>query len=279
MIDFHTHIFPEKIASKTLDFLESRCHTHPYTNGMASGLLASTREAGLEFSVVLPVVTKPSQFDSINRFAQKMQDPGKGLLSFGGIHPDNEDYKEKLRFIRDAGMKGIKLHPDYQGVMIDDIRYKRIISYATELGLIISVHAGFDPGYPECVHCPPRLARAVIREVQPDRLILAHMGGYRRWDEVEEYLVGEPVWFDTAVVLGEIPDDQFLRIVKNHGADRILFGTDSPWAGQKEFVRYLGDLPLTEKERERIFRLNALELLGLSAKTPREQPGQGTAQV
>ena len=100
MIDFHTHIFPEKIASKTLDFLESRCHTHPYTNGMASGLLASTREAGLEFSVVLPVVTKPSQFDSINRFAQKMQDPGEGLLSFGGIHPDNEDYKEKLRFIR-----------------------------------------------------------------------------------------------------------------------------------------------------------------------------------
>ena len=79
MIDFHTHIFPEKIASKTLDFLESRCHTHPYTNGMASGLLASSREAGLEFSVVLPVVTKPSQFDSINRFAQKMQDPGEGF--------------------------------------------------------------------------------------------------------------------------------------------------------------------------------------------------------
>ncbi len=273
MIDFHTHIFPEKIASKTLDFLESRCHTHPYTNGMASGLLASTSKAGLAFSVVLPVVTNPSQFDSINRFALQMQDPGAGLLSFGGIHPDNEDYREKLCYIRDAGIKGIKLHPDYQGVMIDDIRYKRIISYATELGLIISVHAGFDPGYPECVHCPPRLARDVIREVQPDRLILAHMGGYRRWDEVEEYLVGESVWFDTAVVLGDIPDDQFLRIVRNHGADRILFGTDSPWAGQREFVQYLRELPLTEEEREQIFRLNALDLLGLSKEELPMQPG------
>ena len=145
MIDFHTHIFPEKIADRTLAFLASRCHIDPFTNGTAPGLTASTREAGLELSVVLPVVTKPSQFDSINRFALQMQDPEDGLLSFGGIHPDNGDYKEKLRYIRAAGMKGIKLHPDYQGVMIDDIRYKRIISYATELGLLISVHAGFDP--------------------------------------------------------------------------------------------------------------------------------------
>ena len=69
MIDFHTHMFPEKIAAKTLAFLAERCQTEPATNGMADGLLASTEEAGLDCSVVLPVVTKPSQFDSINRFA------------------------------------------------------------------------------------------------------------------------------------------------------------------------------------------------------------------
>lgn len=263
MIDFHTHIFPEKIAARTLDFLESRCHTKPSTNGMKDGLLASSEMAGLDFSVVLPVVTKPSQFNTINQFALTMQDPSKGLLSFGGIHPDQENYKEKLRWIKESGMKGIKLHPDYQGVMIDDIRYKRIISFASELDLIVSVHAGFDPGYPDCVHCPPKAAREMIHDVQPSRLILAHMGGYRRWDEVEEYLTGEPVWFDTAVVFNDMPDEQFLRIARNHGTDRILFGTDSPWADQKTFVSYMKALPLTEKEKNQIFQENALSLLGM----------------
>ncbi len=262
MIDFHTHIFPEKIAKNTLDFLSSRCRIKPHTNGMADGLLESTEEAGLDCSVILPVVTRPSQFSSIHRFALGFQE-GK-LLSFGGIHPDSEDYRAQLRQISADGMKGIKLHPDYQGVFIDDIRYKRIISMASELGLIVSVHAGWDPGYPECTHCTPARTAEMIREVQPEKLVLAHMGGYRCWDAVEEYLVGAPVWFDTAVVFGDIPDEQFLRMVRNHGAEKILFATDSPWAGQKEFVDYLRGLPLTEEEKQAILHDNAAKLLGMT---------------
>jgi len=79
-----------------------------------------------------------------------------------------------------------------------------------------------------------------------------------------EYLVGEKVYFDTAVVLGVIPEEQFVRMVRNHGVEKILFGTDSPWAGQKEFVDYMKQCPLTEEEKERIFSQNALELLGIS---------------
>ena len=261
MIDFHTHMFPEKIAAKTLAFLAERCQTEPATNGMADGLHASTEEAGLDCSVVLPVVTKPSQFDSINRFASRFQE-GK-LLSFGGIHPDSEDYKGQLKILKEFGFKGIKLHPDYQGVYIDDIRYKRILSYATELGLIISVHAGYDPGYPECTHCTPKRVYEMFREVQPEKLVLAHMGGFLRWDEVETYMTGLPVWFDTAVVFGKISDEQFIRIARKHGTDRILFATDSPWAGQKEFVEHLKGLPLTEGEKQAIFHGNAEKLLGM----------------
>lgn len=259
MIDFHTHIFPEKIAKATLAFLAEKCQEEPSTNGMADGLLASTEDAGLECSVILPVVTKPSQFQSINRFASNFRE-GK-LISFGGIHPDSPDYKAELREIYDLGLKGVKLHPDYQQVFIDDIRYKRIISYATELGLIISVHAGFDPGYPECTHCTPKRARDMILDVQPEKLVLAHMGGFMQWDDVEEYLVGLPVWFDTAVVFGKIPDEQFIRMVRNHGDDKILFASDSPWADQKEFVKHLQSLSLTREEKYSIFHNNAVRLL------------------
>ena len=259
MIDFHTHIFPEKIAKATLAFLAEKCQEEPSTNGMADGLLASTEDAGLECSVILPVVTKPSQFQSINRFASNFRE-GK-LISFGGIHPDSADYKAELREIYHLGLKGVKLHPDYQQVFIDDIRYKRIISYATELGLIISVHAGFDPGYPECTHCTPERIYNMFKDVRPEKLVLAHMGGFMRWDEVEECLVGLPVWFDTAVVFGKISDEQFMRIARKHGTDKILFATDSPWAGQKEFVEHLKGLPFTDAEKQAIFHGNAEKLL------------------
>ena len=259
MIDFHTHIFPEKIASRTLSFLSERCQTKPATNGMAEGLLASMEEAGLDCSIALPVVTKPSQFDSINRFACEFQE-GQ-ILSFGGIHPESKDYKGQLNILKQYGFKGIKLHPDYQGVFIDDIHYKRIISYATELDLIVSIHAGFDPGYPECTHCTPERIYNMFKDVRPEKLVLAHMGGFMRWDEVEECLVGLPVWFDTAVVFGKISDEQFMRIARKHGTDKIMFATDSPWAGQKEFVEHLKGLPFTDAEKQAIFHGNAEKLL------------------
>ena len=72
-------------------------------------------------------------------------------------------------------MKGIKLHPDYQDTYFNDIRYKRIISYATDLGLIISVHAGQDPKCPDNIHCTPAMAEEVLNEVEPEKLVLAHM--------------------------------------------------------------------------------------------------------
>lgn len=263
MIDFHTHIFPDKIAEKTLHFLSERCHTIPFANGMADGLRKSTKEAGLELSVALPVVTKPSQFESINRFASQFRGED-GILSFGGIHPASADYKKELLQLKEMGFQGIKLHPAYQETFFNDIRYKRIISFANELDFIISVHAGFDPGYPDCVNCTPKMAREVIEEVKPSKLVLAHMGGFQRWDEVEEELVGLDVWFDTAVVFGKISDEQFIRICKNHGADKILFATDSPWSGQKESVEHFSGMDLTEEEKRLILTENAKKLLTLS---------------
>lgn len=261
VIDFHTHMFPDKIAERTISFLASVCQTRPYTDGTSEGLRASAKEAGIDVSVVLPIVTNPSQFESINRFAAGFQE-GR-LLSFGGIHPAEDNYKEQLRQIKDMGMKGIKLHPDYQEIRFNDIRCKRVVSYASELGLIVSVHAGRDPKCPDDVHCTPQMAEELIREVEPEKLVLAHMGGNELWDEVEEYLVGKDVYFDTGVVLDRMEEEQFLRIVRTHGADKILFATDSPWAGQGEFVSLLRQMALTEEEKEQILWRNGRRLLGI----------------
>lgn len=261
-IDFHTHIFPEKIVERTISFLEQQCGEKAHLSGTYESLLESMEKSGIGRSIVLPVVTKPSQFDSINRFAMEVTEKTGGkLLSFGGIHPACDHLKERLQALKRNGFQGIKLHPDYQETQFDDPGYLKILDYASELGLIISVHAGLDPGYPDFVHAKPSMIRDVIHEVHPQKLILAHMGGFMRWDEVEEYLIGEDVWLDTAACFTKIPDEQFLRIVSEHGADRILFATDSPWAGQSEFLRYFQELDLPSGVKENILCKNAEKLL------------------
>lgn len=261
IIDFHAHMFPDKIAKGTLDFLEGICKVKPYTDGTYAGLSSSTQEAGIDISISLPAVTKTSQVESVNRFAAQYQE--QPVISFGGIHPACENYKEILRQVKEMGIKGIKLHPDYQDMYFNDIRYKRLVSYASELGLIISVHAGKDPKCPDDVHCTPQMALEMIREVHPDKLVLAHMGGNELWNEAEQLLTGQDVYFDTGVVLDQMPEEQFIRMVCTHGADKILFATDSPWGGQKEFVKILSDMPLAQEEKEQIFSGNARRLLDL----------------
>lgn len=264
LIDFHTHIFPDKIARKTIEILEEVGNVKAYTDGTLAGLRKSMKENHVDLSVIMPVVTRPDQFDSVNSFAAEIT--GKdGIISFGGIHPDTEDYREKLDRVKELGLPGIKLHPDYQKTFIDDPKMVRIIDYATELGLMVLIHAGMDIGLPNPIHCPPERTSNMLKQIdRPDaKIILAHTGGYDQWDEVEEYLVGRSIWLDISFCLSRISDEQFIRIVRNHGADRILFASDSPWDDPGRTYEYLRKLELTEEEFERILSRNALDLLGL----------------
>ena len=267
IIDIHTHIFPEKIATGAIDKLEKKAGLKASTNGMLDGLRDSAAMAGIDYSVVAPVVTKVEQFENVNTYAAWLNENccegAHKIMSFGGIHPDDADCVSHLKQIKEMGIKGIKLHPDYQNVYIDDKRFLNIIYKASELDLAILIHAGIDIGLPDAVRCAPDRSIKMIKEVQPEKLILAHYGGYGQWDMVEEYLVGENVYFDTAFLVDRIEEEQFVRIVKNHGADKIIFGSDCPWTSQKESVEFIKKLPISEYEKEQILGLNAKNLLGL----------------
>lgn len=261
IIDFHTHDFPDAIAEKSVALLRQRSGVTPYTDGTYNGLLQSMEQGEIDESILMPVVTKPSQFDTVNRVASELCSQQGRILSFGGIHPDNEDYREKLREIKHMGLPGIKLHPAYQGTYIDDIRYKRIVSYALEQDLIVVFHAGIDIGLPEPVYTDPERTLRLLQDTGDGKIVLAHLGGWKCWDQVEELLLDRDVYFDTAFVQNFMSEEQFMRIVRGHGVDRILFGTDSPWSGQKESVEWIRSLPFSEEEREQIFSGNARKLL------------------
>ena len=264
IIDFHTHIFPDKIAARSIEALSKVSGVKATTDGTLTGLLDSMDRSGVDLSVIMPVVTKPSQYESVNTFAAKVNEEYAGrLLSFGGIHPDSEDYKSELNRIKELGLPGIKLHPDYQGVMIDDVRYMNIIEYADALGLVILVHAGIDIGLPEPVHWPPDKARKVLDTLKPKKLVLAHMGGWKQWEQVDEYLAGQQVYMDTAFSFDYMSREMFLKLCEKHGTDKILFATDSPWSDAGRDMEVLNKLPLSDAEKEDIFSGNAKKLLNM----------------
>lgn len=264
IVDFHTHTFPDQIAGRAIEKLSQSSKLKPYTNGTVHELIESMEKSGTDLSVILPVVTNPSQFDTINQTAKRINEtyPNR-LISFGGIHPDCDNIESKLREIKQMGLIGIKLHPDYQNTFIDDPRYLRIIERASELGLIIVVHAGVDIGFPNPVHCTPKATKHMIDQIHPKRLVLAHMGGCDMWDQVEEYLVGENVYMDTAFVYYGMKSEQFRSIVRKHGADKILYATDSPWCSQIDSIDWIRKSGLGIEEQHHIFYKNACTLLSI----------------
>ena len=156
IIDFHTHIFPEKIASRAIASLEQKAKMRAHVRGVEASLRASMDKSGVDLSIILPVVTNPHQFETVNRVAVETNEHTKetGLLSFGGIHPDNDNYREIIQFLAGHGCKGIKIHPVYQGVAIDDIRFLRIIDCAEEYGLVTITRHWFSGRrtIPSCTH-------------------------------------------------------------------------------------------------------------------------------
>jgi predicted TIM-barrel fold metal-dependent hydrolase len=175
------------------------------------------------------------------------------------------------------GLKGIKIHPVYQGVDIDDIRFLRILEAAGEHDLIVVTHNGDDIGFPGVVHCTPQMARNALKQVGKVKLVLAHMGGWKNWETVADALLDTSVYLDTAFSLGALvqseprhyspeeerllSEEDFCALVRAFGAHRILFGTDSPWSDQKREVEAISALPLTEDEKKSIFSENAKQLL------------------
>lgn len=267
IVDFHTHVFPEAIAEKTISFLEAKANSSAHTRGTLEELKKSMKEAGIDYSVALSVVTRPSQFNTVNSYLAKIN--GKdGIISFGGLHPDCEDIEEKLDYIKELGLKGIKLHPDYQDTRMDDPKYIEICKEAINRDLIVLFHSGWDIGYPDShnasVEYAAKLLTAINVDEQEDaKIVFAHTGGWKNWDLVEEMLVGRNVYFDLSFSMPFLSKEQLTRIIKEHGSDRILFATDSPWSGQKQSVAEISALDLDPEELEAIFYGNAAKLLNL----------------
>ena len=262
VIDFHTHCFPDKIAKKTIEKLSYVSGgLIPQTDGTKDSLLYLMSKDGVDKSVVLSIATNANQQKNVNDFAVSLK--SEKLVPFGSVYPFSEDWEEELERLKNNGIKGVKLHPDYQQFFVDDESFFPIYKKIEKLGFVLIFHAGEDFGFAPPYKATPERLRKVATLIETP-VVCAHWGGLSMGEDVLKYLCDiENCYFDTAFGYGTMPKDLALRILDKKGTDKILFGSDCPWNAPVWDVGMLKTMGLTPDEEEKIFYKNAEKLLAL----------------
>lgn len=261
IIDFHTHCFPEKIAGKALASLAQRAGAGiAYHEGSEKSLIDTVRNMGADKAVVLNIATNPKQQKSVNDYAISLN-ALDGIIAFGSVHPDSPDALYELERLKEAGIKGIKLHPDYQNFFVEEERLFPIYKKAGQLGFITVFHAGVDIGIPDPVHCKPEALAQILPLFEGSPVVAAHFGGYMMRSQTLKYLVGNDIYLDTSYSHSRFPILWAQEIIENHGAKKILLGSDMPWSRTDYEIAYVKSLGLSQRDENLILGGNARRLL------------------
>lgn len=259
IIDIHAHIFPEKIANKAVEGIGQFYGAPMSGKGTVEELLESGSKVGIYKYIVHSTATRGGQVQTINNFIAEAQALNDCFIGFGTLHPDIPDIDLEVDRMISLGLKGIKLHPDFQGFNLDDDRALPIYQ-AAQGRLPILTHMG--DAKRTCSH-PSKLAK--ILDMYPDLIVIAaHLGGYMMWSESIEYLVGRNIYLDTSSSLFKLSREDAVSIIRKHGVERVLFGSDYPMWFHKEELERFRNLGLTEEEQRLILSENACKLLNIT---------------
>ena len=260
IIDAHCHIYPDKIAEKASLGTGNFYGIKMAYDGKISTLDSVAAKAGIDRCLIHSVATTPKQVASINAFIAEEVRLGKGrFIGFGTLHPDSEDIKSDVEHLIELGLKGVKMHPDIQGIAADDPRCMKIYDEISGR-LPLLIHSG-DSRYQ--MSNPEQIGR--VMDLYPEMTIIAaHFGGYTVWDRAVECYAGRTnVYVDTCSSFCKLSDDEVKKYIKAYGADKVLFGTDYPmWDASEELDR-LFSLGLEDREYEMILSENLERLLGI----------------
>ena len=255
IFDMHTHIFPQKIAEKAVSAIGDFYKLEMHKKGYSEDLIEAGGSCGVKHFLVCSTATTPLQVTAINSFIAGEAERHPEFIGFGSLHPDYEDIEGETERIIALGLKGIKLHPDFQKFALDDAGAFGIYEACGER-LPLLVHTG-DSRY--SFSNPFRILR-VLENFPKLRIICAHLGGYSEWREVCElpgYLGNPNIFIDTSSAIQFMEPEKAADIIRKHGADRVFWGSDYPmWAPEKELENFM-KIPLTDDEREKILYKNA----------------------
>ena len=259
IIDIHTHIYPEKIAPAAVANVRDFYQIYGgHMDGTAQMLIDRGKAAGISKFVLLAVANRPGQVQSINNFIARQVQAHDCFLGLGALHARMEDIGTEADRIAALGLKGVKLHPDFQGFPIDDPGLYPLYE-AVQGRLPVLLHMG-DP---RSDHSHPARLRRVLELFPRLDAIAAHFGGYTKWEEACRLLRDTGCVLDISSSLMFLPKADVQRYIGIYGAERIAFGTDYPiWDPVTEVDRFL-ELELTMEQKEQIAAKTARRILKL----------------
>lgn len=263
VIDFHTHAFPDALAERAVTALEAQPgNAKAVLDGTLGALERSMDAAGIATSVVACIATKPEQFPSILKWCTSIA--SDRFVPFPSVHPFDPEAPSRIDAVREAGLKGIKLHPYYQGFEMDDPRLVPIYERLQDSGLLHLSHTGFDTAFPRIRKCDAERVLRLLDRFPRLRLVTSHMGGWQDWGESRKHLVGRPIYMEISYSLEFLSDDEAREILLGHPKEYLLFGTDSPWSDQSKAVERVRSLGLGAEREAALFHDNAARLLGIT---------------
>ncbi len=258
--DAHTHIYPNKIALKASKTIGEFYDINMHFDGTCETLLQLGEKNGVSRHLVHSVATNAHQVTSINNFilSEVEKHPDK-FIGFATLHQDFENPAEELKRVKEAGLKGVKLHPDFQKFEISDSIMDDAYEAMAEMNLPVLFHTGdarYSWSHPN--HIPK-----ILKKHPHLKIICAHFGAYSQWTEAADCLKGTNVWVDTSSSFFMISDQQAKDYINLYGEEKVLFGSDYPMWDVGDEIQNILRLGLTDKQNEKIFAGNLKTLLGL----------------
>jgi predicted TIM-barrel fold metal-dependent hydrolase len=260
IIDSHTHIYPDKIALRAKDELQTAFSKTMIDLPIKDNLFRHMDEAGVSKSIVAAVASRPDQVVSINNWLFSIKDDR--VIPFASMHPYFEGYKEEFKRIKDNAY-GIKLQTEFQLFYADEEKAFPIYEELEKFSLPVLFHCGVELSSKGETRSSPDRILKVLNKFPNVKVICAHMGGYLMWEEALEKLCGKNVYFDTSDSIREMSSDLRERFFAKHGFDKILYGSDFPLEKPKTEIEFINALECGAENKEKILGLNVKKLLGL----------------
>ncbi len=268
VFDIHTHTYPEAIAEKAVTNLGNFYNFIPEGKGTYAHLSAQAEENCVKGYLLFSVATNAHQVqkvnDSIAALAERSREEGFLTVGFAGMHQDFPDFAGEIDRVEKLGLCGVKIHPDIQGIDIDDPKMLSLYEIV-EGRMPVYFHIGDDR--PQYRFSEPKKLRRVLDMFPKLEVVAAHLGGYKATEEAIRYLAGHPrVWYDTSSSLWHLCAGEATRIIEALGHERVMFGTDYPVKNPATELQLFSRLNLTDSQREDILWNNAIRFLHLEDK-------------